>query len=191
VVSAQREPRPDDEAWIFTDTELGDPTGLIVGATPIIVFPTGDGFREVSTGFGTHFFIGTHFPPFDEMRFGGWISSHYDDLTDDRAEVLSLYLETWFARSLGSWQIRAAPRVLWAREFRTLYTTGESGFGLGAALAARIPLSPRLALEPGLGLTHATFETVPLTELHSPDVSDNRVVNWIWELRAGLAWRIR
>jgi hypothetical protein len=37
----------------------------------------------------------------------------------------------------------------------------------------------------------ATFETVPGTELQSPDISDNRVVNWIWELRVGLAWRLR
>jgi hypothetical protein len=191
AVSAQRAPRPDDQAWIFTDTELGDPTGLIVGTAPILVFPTGDGFRNVSAGVGTHLFVGTHFPPFDELRLGGWVSSHGDDLTDGRSEVLSLYLETWFARDLGSWQVRAAPRFLWAREFRALYTTGDSGFGLGAALGARIPLSSRFALEPGFGLTHATFSSMPGTERQSPDISDNRVVNWIWELRAGLAWRVR
>lgn len=149
------------------------------------------GFREVSTGFGTHVYIGTHFPPLDELRLGAWLSSHRDGLTDDRAEVLGIYAEAWFARSLGSWLLRAGPRVLWAREYRTLYDTGESGIGLGAMIAARIPISRRIAFEPGFGLNHATFETVPGTELYSPDINDNRVVNWLWELRAGLAWRVR
>jgi hypothetical protein len=97
------------------------------------------------------------------MRCGAWFSSQYDDLTDDRSEVLSIYVETWFARRIGSWQIRAAPRVLWARVYRAVYSTGQSGFGIGGALALRIPLSTCLAFAKGLthdrrGFLHVSYE---------------------------------
>ena len=187
------------------------PTWLLAGSSAAFVPVTGDGFVGVSNGWGAQIYIAAlpGSAPVDELRLGFSVSRHADRVWDSPVHVIELYFEPlWEIHRLsgdvrlGSHvvpiQFRLGPRFTWLEEKRQGAPRGDPrgngpqvrlrDFSYGGNVVFRAPLRERLALEAGVTLTNAVFDD-PIVRAFGPD-PDGVVVDWIWQFRLGMAFRI-
>jgi hypothetical protein len=152
-------------------TDLGDPTGLVIGVSGSIVFVSREVFLALDPGYGLQFFLGSEFSPIDELRAGVAISSHSDFLAQDKAKLLSIYLEAYFKRDISAAvALRIAPRIAWMQVTRSnlrLAADGQPifggnpklrGVGVGGFAGAQLALGSHGSIETGVVLTlHTIF----------------------------------
>ncbi|MGD8277908.1 MAG: hypothetical protein PVH00_07770 [Gemmatimonadota bacterium] len=126
------------------------PTWYVTGGSLSFVHGRGDSMRRVANGVGLNAFLGVMPPDVaDELRVGIAVSSHGDDISPSRTELLSVYFEPYWAWPVASLWIRAAPRFAWVREFRESIHVKLGALAYGAVVSVRRAVGPRLAFERG------------------------------------------
>lgn len=159
-----------------------DSTGLILGVTAGIANGSREVFDNLATGYGAQFFIGGRFSTPDELRLGVAVSSHSDDLIAERAELLSVYVETYFIRDISTVRLRFGPRVAYMRVSRDVFTNTLNGFGVGGVVGMQFRVSSKSAIETGVVLTLLTFGGADTQFGTDPD---DESFGSVWELRLG------
>lgn len=161
---------------------LSDTTGLILGVTAGIAKGNREVFEGLGTGYGAQFFVGGKFSTIDELRLGVAVSSYSDNLIAERAELLSLYLETYFIRDVSTVRLRFGPRVAYMRVSRDVFTNTLNGVGVGGVVGTQFEVSSKSAIETGVVLTLFTFGGA--NTRFGPD-PDRMSFGSVWELRLG------
>lgn len=172
------------------DNTLGDPTGLVVGATNGVVVVGKEAFESVGPGYGVQLFIGSAFSPIDELRAGVSLSTHPDELSDDRVHTLSIYIESYFAADVSGLTVRIGPRFAWIHESRAIFVTKRlRGFGAGGVAAVQLLLGSRIAIETGAAVTLFRFGAADIDG--GPTDPDRQSYGLVWDLRIGVAYRLK
>ena len=166
-----------------------DPTGLVIGGAGGIAVGRGEAFDFTSAGHSLHLFFGTTLKTVSELRAGVAMSSLPDDQSAGNAEIFSIYLETYFRRAISNFTVGVGPRIAWMQHSRTIFGSKLRSFGFGGVASAQLLLGSRKWLETGITFTSVSFDRL------RPDSgildADRRNQGAVWELRLGMAFRVK
>ncbi len=188
IVVAQVIPRQSPRLEL--DNELRDPTGLVVGVAGVVMYGGEEAFESVGPGIGGQLFVGSKFGVIDELRAGVSLGTSSEELSDDRVQTLSVYLESYFATDVLGVAVRVGPRLAWMRESRTVFVADHlSGLGAGGNAGVLIPLESHVAIESGASATLFMFGAADIEGL--PPDADRQSYGWVCDLRIGVRWRLK
>jgi hypothetical protein len=183
ATAAQQRPPP-----TLLDATLGDPTGLVLGVGGGVVTAGGEAFDFVATGYAVQIFAGAAMAPFDELRAGVALSSHPDDLSDDRVKLVSIYLEPYvFASAVGPVTVRMGPRVAWMQESRSIFVKALRGIGLGGIIGTQLWIGARSGIETAVVITPYRLGAADIQG--APPDPDRQSYGLVLEVRLGFAFR--
>ncbi len=166
-----------------------DPIGLVIGGAAGIAVGRGESFDGMSAGYDLHLFLGSTLKTVSELRAGIAMSSFPDDESAVNAEILSIYLETYFRRAISHFTVGVGPRIAWMQHSRTIFGSDLRSFDFGGVASAQLLLGSRKWLETGITFTSVSFDRL------RPDSgildADRRNQGALWELRLGMAFRVK
>ena len=165
-----------------------DPTDWVIGGAAGIAVGRGEAFDLMGAGYGLHVFFGTTLKTVSELRAGIAISRFPYDESAGNTEILSVYLETYFRRAISHFTVGVGPRMAWMQHSRTIFGSDLRSFGFGGVASAQLLLGSRKWLETGITFTSVSFNR--RSDSGIPD-ADRRNQGAVWELRLGMAFRVR
>ncbi len=165
-----------------------DPTGLVIGGATGIAIVGGEAFDRMGVGYGLHLFLGATLKTISELRAGIAVSNYPDDLSAGNAEILSVYLETYFRRAISHFTVGVGPRIAWMQHSRTIFGSALRGFGFGGVASAQLVLGSHKWLETGITFTSVSFNRRPGSGIPDPDLRNQGA---LWEFRLGMAFRVQ
>ena len=165
-----------------------DPTGLVIGGAAGGAVGRGEAFDRMGAGYSLHLFFGPTLKTVSELRAGIAMSSFPDDESTGNAEILSIYLETYFRRAISHFTVGVGPRIAWMQHSRTIFGTDLRSFGFGGVVNAQLLLGSRKWLETGITFTSVSFERRSDSGIFD---LDRRNQGAVWELRLGMAFRVK
>ncbi len=172
----------------FPEVEI-DPTDLVIGGAAGIAIAGGEAFDRMGAGYGLHVFFGTTFKTVSELRAGIEVSSFPDHESAGNAEILSIYLETYFRRAISHFTVGVGPRIAWMQHSRTIFGSDLRSFGFGGVASAQLLLGSRKWLETGITFTSVSFNR-RRADSGIFDL-DRRNQGAVWEFRLGMAFRVQ
>ena len=174
---------------VETDHELQDPTGLVVGLTGALVVVGEEAFEALAPGPGAQLYVGSKFGPISELRAGVSFSTHAEEMADESARNLSLFLESYFATDVLGMTVGVGPRLAWMQESRAAFVTGRlSGFGVGGATGIFFPMGSRAAIEAGAAVTFFFFGAADFPGLYD---ADGQSYGSVCGFRLGLRYHLK